>query len=110
MRAPAGVVLDPLDGVLARLPAIEVHHPDPAFVAPAAMPHRDVPGHVASADAMAFAREGERFEGAAFPQVVVYGPAEMADTGGARLVGSDAVEFGVGFADVGLGGCGGGYG
>ena len=74
------------------------------------MPHRDVPGDVAPADAMAFAREGERFEGAAFPEVVVYGPAEMADARGARLVGSDAVELGVGVADEGLGGRGGGYG
>lgn len=74
------------------------------------MPHRDVPGDVPPADTMAFAREGEGFVGAAFPQVVVYGPAEMADAGGARLVGSDTVEFGVGFADVGLGGRGGGYG
>lgn len=74
------------------------------------MPHRDVPGDVAPTDTMAFAREGEGSVTAAFPQVVVYGATEMADTRGAGLVGSNAVELGVGFAAEGLGGRGGGYG
>lgn len=67
------------------------------------MPHRDVTGDIASADAVAFAWEGERSEGAAFPEVVVYGAAKVTDARGAGLVGSDAVQISFVFADECLG-------
>ena len=41
---------------------------------------------------MTFTREGERFEGPTFPEVVSNGTAEMAHARGAGLVGSDTVQ------------------
>ena len=64
------------------------------------MPHRDLTSDIASADAVAFASEGERSVGAAFPEVVIYRAAKVTDARSAGLVGSDAVEISfVGFAD-----------
>ena len=104
MCAPSRIVLDSLHGMRSLIPAIEVDHADPAFVTPASMPHRDVTGDIASADAVAFACESERSVGAAFPEVVVYRAAKMADARGAGLVGSEAMQgCSIGSADECLG-------
>ena len=82
----------------------------------APMPHHHASTVVASALAVSDFGEGEFVEGFAFPEVVVDGSAEMADTGGAGLVGPhfEAGRFAYGCGGGGVdhcilgGGCGAG--
>jgi len=86
VAAAAGVPLDAIDPVWARLDAVEVDGSDPPLVASSVMPHGDASGMVASALSVTLLGERERLEGAAFPQVLVDRAHQMSDSGSAWFV------------------------
>lgn len=87
MGAPVGVILDSLNEVLSRCESLVVDYPYPPLVAAPTVPHSDPARVVSSTEMLAFFGERELEMGSAFPEVVVDGPLEMAETGGAWFVG-----------------------
>jgi len=80
--AAVGVVFDALYDVLAGYRADVVDSSDPAAYTAAAMAHYHATAIVAAAFAVPDFGEGEFGVGLAFPEMVVDGAAEMAETGG----------------------------
>jgi len=91
--AAVGVVLDALDNVLAGLEALVVDDADAALVATAPMADGDAASVVAATQMLALALDGEPTVGPALPEMVVDGALEMAQAGGARLVGAQRNEL-----------------
>lgn len=88
MAGAAGVLLDAVDELRARVEAVEVDGTDAAAVATTAVAHGHAPAVVAPALCVPDFDKGEGPVGPVFPNVVLDGPLEVAETGGARLVGA----------------------
>lgn len=89
MRAPPGIMLNPLNVVFPRPKAMEIHDSDSTLVPSTAVADGDVPGKVAATAGLALFGEGELEDRAAFVKVVVYRADEMADSWSSGLVAAE---------------------
>jgi hypothetical protein len=97
MRAPSGIVLNPLDIVFSLREAMKIHDPDAAFVAASAMANGDLARSVAAAAWLALLGKGEVEDGPAFEEVVIYGADEMTNARGTGGVAAESGLTGEGF-------------
>lgn len=92
MATAAGIALNAVDDMGTGGLAEEVEGADTALVAASAVTDDHATGVVTASDAVAFAGNGEGLERLSFPEVLVDGAEEMAETGSARLVFTPEVE------------------